>query len=153
MLKTEKLFVLAQALADARRDFMSVKGPGAGDRDTHSFMGALRDRAQKIFRLDYSEKKVCGQNGLCVDFYFPEEQTIVEVALGLRNPLSEYERDVLKVLMAREAGNRVSRLVFISKPGAHKRLGQPGACAIAAWAKSKHGLAIEVRELKPWSED
>jgi hypothetical protein len=49
--------------------------------------------------------------------------------------------------MAKDTGAAVNRLVFVSKPGAIKRLNQPGAKAIAAWAERHHGLAIELREL------
>ena len=147
MRKADELFRVAQALANKRAKFTSVKGPGVGDKHTNSFMEELRDRAAKAFGSDHSEQKICGPNGFRVDFYFPDEQTIVEVALGLRNPLSEYERDIIKALMARRGGHRVSRLVFVSKPGARKRLEQPGAKAIATWAKQKHRLEIVVWEL------
>ena len=99
------------------------------------------------FGLDHAEKKVCGANNLCVDFYFPDEGTIVEIALALRNPTSEYERDIVKALMAKETGHSVSRLLFLSKPGALKRMKQPGAAAIAAWSERLHGVRIEIREL------
>ena len=147
MHKAERLVVLAQTIADERPVFFEIKGPSIGDHDTAAFMVELRTRAEAEFGADYSERKVCGANNLCVDFYFPDEETIVEVALGLRNPTSEYERDILKALMAKETGHPVSRLLFVSKPGALKRLKQPGAAAIAAWAERLHGVRVEAREL------
>lgn len=147
MKKADHLYLLAQALADERPNFFDTKGPSVGDHDTASFMRELRFRAVLALGADHSEKTICGKNKLCVDFYFPDEETIVEVALGLRNPTSEYERDILKAVMAKDAGNPVSRLLFISKPGAFKRLAQPGAAAIAAWADRSNGIKIEVREL------
>ena len=147
--RVERLAALAQQLADERPIFFEIKGPSVGDHDTAAFMKELRARAQTELGADYSERKVCGANNLCVDFYFPDEETIVEVALGLRNPTSEYERDILKALMAKEAGHAVTRLLFLSKPGALKRLKQPGATAIAAWAERLHGLRVETRELSP----
>lgn len=149
MKKADLLYSLAQALADERPSFYDIKGPSVGDHDTAAFMKELRSRATLAFGADLSEKRVCGENRLCVDFYFPAEETVVEVALGLRNPTSEYERDILKAIMAKEAGNPVTHLLFISKPGALKRLSQPGARAIAEWAERKHGVKIEVRELSP----
>src|SRR6266542_3632820 len=110
-------------------------------------MKDLQIRAANAFGDDHSEKEICGKNKLRVDFYFSDEETIVEVALGLRNPLSEYERDILKAIMANEAGNHVARLVLISKPGALKRLAQPSAAAIRAWAERNHGIKVEIREL------
>ena len=143
----EVLYSIAQGLVRERPYFFDIKGPGAGDHDTALFMKELRQRAKDTFKVDHSEKKICGQNNLCVDFYFLDEATMVEVALGLRNPLSEYERDILKAIMATESGNVVRHLVFISKPGASKRLSQPSAKCIATWAERNHGIRIHIREL------
>jgi hypothetical protein len=149
MNKAKELTRLAQELADERPDFFAIKGPGRGDRDTAAFMAELRSRAGALFGHDYAEQKISGDNNLAIDFYFPDEATVVEVAFGLRNPLSEYERDVLKTLMAKELGTQVSKLLFITKPGGIKRTNQPGARAIADWAYKKHSLAIDVVELQP----
>ena len=142
-----KLIELAQDLAAMNPEFQAVLGPGVGDKATGEFMRGLRERASVHFGNDYSEKQICGQNALSVDFYFPEEQTIVEVALGLPNPATEFEKDVLKAIMAQETGQAVIRLVFISRAGAVKKCSQPGRSAVKAWAKSKHGLSIEVHDL------
>jgi hypothetical protein len=143
-----KLIELAQDLAATNLEFQAVLGPGDGDKATGEFMRRLRERASVHFGSDYSEKQICGQNALSVDFYFPEEQTIVEVALGLPNPATEFEKDVLKAIMAQETGQSVIRLVFISRAGGAKKCSQPGRSAVKAWAKSKHGLAIEVHDLQ-----
>ena len=144
--KPARLLELAREIASAIPDFGKVKGPGAGDRATQSFMRKLGDRAHKAFGEDHSEKKICGDNKFAVDFYFPEEATIVEVALGLPNPASEYEKDILKALMAQDLGHEVRRLFFISRPGAAKKCSEPGRDALTQWA-AKHQLAIEVHEL------
>ena len=153
MKKTEKLFCLAQALADERPHFFEIKGPSIGDHDTSSFMKELESCALRTFKTNYAEQTICGNNRLCVDYYFPDEETIIEIALGLRNPTSEYERDILKAIMAKDSGKTVSQLTFISKPGASKRLAQPGAKAIAEWAKRIHGIKIEIREFVRKSGD
>lgn len=150
MSRIQDLTQLAQQLADERPTLFDVKGPGTGDRDTAAFMNELRARARSAFGEDHSEQRICGEgNNLTVDSYFPEEATVVEIAFALRNPLSEYERDILKALMAKERGTAVSRLIFITKPGGVKRTKQPGALAIAEWARSQHGLDIKVVELAP----
>jgi hypothetical protein len=142
-----KLIGLAQVLAAENPEFQAVLGPGVGDKATDQFMRKLRERASVLFRNDFSEKRICGQNFFAVDFYFPEEQTIVEVALGLPNPASEFEKDVLKAIMAQETGQAVARLVFVSRAGGAKKCSQPGRSAVQIWAKAKHGLAIEVHDL------
>jgi hypothetical protein len=90
---------------------------------------------------------LCGETGFAVDFYFQSEETIVEVALGLPNPQSEFEKDVLKAIIAKELGSPVRRLMFISRAGGEKKCSQPGRKAVIAWARERHGLLIEVYDL------
>jgi hypothetical protein len=145
--KPTLLVEMARTIAAENPTFEEVLGPGAGDHRTTAFMRRLRDTAQQVFGADYSEKKICGETSLAVDFYFPAERTIVEVALGLPNPSTEFEKDVLKAIMAQETGQSVAKLVLISRAGGAKKCAQPGRAAVRAWAKTKHGLEIEVHDL------
>jgi hypothetical protein len=142
-----RLLALARNIIADRPDFHVVKGPGAGDKATAAFMRELRARAIAEFNEDYSERRICGKTSLCVDFYFPEEATVVEVALGLPNPGSEFEKDILKAIIAHDYGHPVQRLFFISRAGAVKKCSQPGRSTLIAWAASIHGLNIEIHEL------
>ena len=144
---TARLIALAREIAVATLDFQVVKGPGVGDHATAAFMRDLRARCLEEFGVDLSEKRLCGDTALAVDFYIPDEGTIIEVALGLPNPASEYEKDILKAIMAQDHGFRVSRLVFISRPGACKKCDQPGRSAMVKWAIDKHQLTVEVHDL------
>lgn len=111
-------------------------------------METLYSAAILQFELkDFSEVKLCGQTSLAVDFYFPEERTIVEVALGLPNDSSEFEKDVLKALMAIDCGHRVERMVLISRAGGERKCKEPGRAAVMQWARKAHGLAIDVYDL------
>ncbi len=146
--KSEQLIRLAQQIADQRPRFFERKGAGKGDKDTNSFMGELRARARQAFGRDFSEQIISGENTkLAVDFFFPDEGTIVEIALSLRNPQSEFERDILKAVMAKEKGSNVRRLVFLSKPGAAKRHRQPSSEAITSWLERNHEIELSIREL------
>jgi len=145
--KESKLFLLAQAIATSTPRFFEIKGAGDGDKASNAFMNRLREAARDLFGHDLSEKRVCGNAKFAFDFYFPDESTAVEVALSLRNPSSEYERDIFKCLLAIEEGCQIRWLVFITKPGGHYRLQSPGAQAIASYVKKKCGLEIEIREL------
>jgi hypothetical protein len=82
MTQAERLFDLAQALVYDWPDFFQKKGAGAGDRDTCAFMRELRARATTAFDRDYYEQRICGGTDFKPDFYFPEEATIVEIAMG-----------------------------------------------------------------------
>ncbi len=145
--KPTVLVEIARGIATDTPEFERALGPGAGDHRTNDFMRKLRKAATEMFGEDFSEKKICGETALAVDFYFPKEETIVEVALGLPNPSTEFEKDVLKAIMAHETGSPVRKLVFISRPGGVKKLSQPGRKAVIAWAKAKHLLEIEVFDL------
>jgi hypothetical protein len=149
MAKYERLITLAQSVVDEWPNFFAIKGAGAGDRDTNAYMKELRRRSIELFGQDYSEKRICGNTKYAVDYYIPDEATIVEIAMGLRNPSSEYERDILKVIMAQEAGYDIRRLVFLSKPGAIARCSQPGHRAFAEWAQHQRNIIIEIQEFTP----
>ena len=145
--KPAKLLSLAREISAENPEFQAVLGPGDGNRATSAYLKRLQQRSLEAFGEDFSERKVCGDTSQAVDFYFPDEATIVEVALGLPNPASEFEKDILKAIMAIECGYEVSHLLFISRPGAEKKCQQPGRAAIKKWALEKHGIVIEVQEL------
>lgn len=142
-----KLFELAKRVANSNPEFQFVKGPGAGNRATNGFLREIRKLALDEFGEDFSEQRICGQTSQAVDFYFPAEGTIVEVALGLPNPASEFEKDILKAIMAKENGCRIRQLVFISRPGSAQMCQQPGRVGFISWARARHGISIKIYEL------
>lgn len=148
MTKVEKILSLAQAIADERPNFFEKKGAGKGDKDTNAFMAELRLHAQEELCGDFSEKQICGNNNLSVDFFIPDENSIIEIALSLRNPNSEFERDILKAIMAKEQGEPVLNLIFLSKPGAIKRHQQPSSITMKHWVFKNHGIEVAIRELR-----
>src|SRR5215471_10657784 len=119
--KTMTLYMLATGLANKTSDFYKVKNAGAGDHASNQFMKNLRELARMAFGTDYSEKNVCKDTKHAFDFYIPEESSIIEIALSLHNPGSEYEKDIFKCLLAREEGLKIDRLLFIAKPGGYLR--------------------------------
>src|SRR5262249_49840871 len=110
-------------------------------------MRALRSRAVAYFGADHAEQRLCGDNAFAADFYFHDEATIVEVALGLKNPSTEFEKDVLKAIMAKELGAPVEHLVFITKPGGLRKCEQPGRTAVRQWVERRLEIRVSVREL------
>ena len=142
-----RLVDIARQLARTRPRFLDIKGAGHGDRATAEFMGELRRELKTELPEARAEQRICGKTNFAVDFFLPEQAAVVEVALSLRNSLTEFERDILKVLLAQDQGCNVNRLVFISKPGAVKRLSEPGPAAIINWAKRRHDLSVEIHEI------
>jgi hypothetical protein len=143
----ERLLVIAQAIAEATPSFFTAIGEGAGNLRSNAFMAELRSRAKTTFGHDYSETRLCGGTKLALDFYFPEDQTAVEIAGMLAAPNSEYEKDIFKCLLAQEKGAVIHNLVFIAKPGAARVQKQPGRMAIAQFVLNRFGLQITVEEL------
>ncbi|SRR6266513_384104 len=145
--KAERLLLIAQAIAEETPNFFVAIGEGAGNLRSNAFTKELQGRAESIFGRDYSEPELCGDNKLAVDFYFPEEETVVEIAGMLSAPNSEYEKDIFKCLLAQEKGATIRKLLFIAKPGAAKVQNQPGRLAIARFVRSHFDIQIIVEEL------
>jgi hypothetical protein len=148
MKQTQQIISMAREVANATPDFYKVKGPGAGDKANHVFMATLRARVKDTFGTDYAEKKICDDIKSAVDFYIPEERTIIEVALTLSLPLSEFHKDIFKVLLARDNGMDVEQLIFVTKPGARKRHQEPASQAIIRWLKKYYSITVTIEELK-----
>ena len=148
MNKTNTLIALAQKLADATPEFHRIKGAGTGDRATNTFMKELRALARDCFGEDHSEHRVVDGAKFAVDYWFPDEGTIVEIALSLRNSQSEFHKDLFKALLAVDSGRKVKHIVFVSKPGAIKRHDEPASKAIRNWMKKYYGVETKIVELK-----
>jgi hypothetical protein len=145
--KAARLYLIAQKLAEQTPGFFASIGAGKGNLRSNTFMAALRIAANQVFGQDYSEAKLCGENKLAIDFYFPDEETAVEIAGMLGAPNSEYEKDIFKCLIAQDRGCKVTRLVLIGKPGAAKANSYPGRGAIAQFVRMRFGIEISVEEL------
>src|ERR1700674_5381474 len=91
--KAERLLLIAQEIVEETPDFFVAIGEGAGNLRSNAFMKQLRGRAKSTLSRDYSEERLCGDKKLAVDFYSPEEETVVEAAGMLSAPNSEYEKD------------------------------------------------------------
>ena len=81
------------------------------------------------------------------DLYVPSERTAIEIALSVRNPVSEYEKDILKALLAQAGGLALDRLILIGKKGSVEKRNEPAPLAIRNWAWEKHSLKVEVHEI------
>jgi hypothetical protein len=82
-----------------------------------------------------------------VDFYIADEGTVIEVEFSLCNPYPCLEKDAFKVLLAKDVGHPITKLVLVGDPGCKKRLSAPAPKAIIAWLKRAHNLDVEVVEL------
>jgi hypothetical protein len=145
--KALALLVMAQRIADQTPAYFIAAGPGGGNLRSNAFMDQLRSIAKQTFGRDYSEAKLCGDNKLAMDFYFPDEETVVEIAGLLSGLNSEYEKDIFKCLLARDNGCKIRQLFFIAKPGAAKIFAAPGRTAIAQFVLKHFEIEICLEEL------
>jgi hypothetical protein len=148
MSNAERLITIAGQLANEIVGFFEIAGPGKGDTRTQAFMKNLGLRAENEFGRNFAEREICGQTALRPDFYFSEEGSIVEIALSLRNPNSEFERHILKAIIAKEAGHHVNKLLLLCKPGGEARHRQPSSMAFIDWLHRQHKIEMIIRDLQ-----
>ncbi len=145
--KAEQLLLIAQRVAETTPQFFIALGQGEGNIRSNVFTAELRKRALQAFGRDYSEARLCGETSLAIDFYFADEETAVEVAGMLGAPNSEYEKDIFKCILAKDRGAKITKLVFIAKPGSANVHNQPGRRAIARFVQRHYGIEIFLEEL------
>jgi hypothetical protein len=146
--KTQQIYTLAQEAADALPDMFSKKGPGAGNHFTNKYMARLNAVVKDTLGRSYIEQKICEPTDQCVDFYVPEESTIIEVELSLYNVHTNLDRDIFKALLAKDAGHSVSTLLLIGKEPAKERHKQPASRALIDFVKKHHDLTVVIEDIK-----
>ncbi len=123
------------------------RGPGAGNRVTNEVMRRINERVAAEFGREVIECALMPGVRQSVDFYIPDEATVIEVEFSLCNPYPCLEKDSFKVLLAKDAGYNITTLILVGDPGCERRLAAPAPKAIIAWLKSKHELDIRIIEL------
>lgn len=144
----DTLLRLAEDLARRDPDFAKRKGPGLGDLHTDDFMTELETKATEALGDGcLPDASVIDEAGYTFDYYLPREATVVEFGFSLRNPRSEFERDLFKALLAKKARTDIRRLVLVGKPGTKDRLNARGPQAIMDFVRREFGIDTEVREI------
>lgn len=146
--KTQVIYNLSQEIADDLPDMFRKKGSGEGNHFTNQYMSRLNTVVKDTLGRSYVEQKICEPTVQCVDFYVPEEATIIEVELSLYNVHTNLERDIFKALLAKEAGHPVSTLFLIGKEPAKERHNQPTSRAIIDFIKKHHDLNIVIEDIR-----
>lgn len=146
----DDILALAQRLAHGTPAFQDRLGPGneRGNGATNRYLAALnaavKERWPTQCRL---QEPVADGVGYSFDYFVPQEKTAIEIALSLRNIVTEYEKDVFKAILAKERGKELSKLILIGKSGSVPRQNQPGPVAIREWVRTKCGVEVEVKEI------
>lgn len=148
MTKTQTIYNLAQKVADELPDMFRKKGPGKGNHFTNRYMSRLNEAVAAVLGKTYIEQKICDPTNQCVDFYVPEESTIIEVELSLYNVHTNLDRDIFKALIAKDTGHSVSTLLLIGKEPAKERHTQPASRALIDFVKRHHDLNVVIEDIK-----
>ena len=146
----EELIDLAQVIACRTPGFLDRKGPGKdkGNGATDAFLMELNCAVRERWPTAcvQQERALTGAK-YSFDFFIPSEQTAVEIALSLRNVVTEFEKDIFKAILAKDGGKEVKRLILVGKHGAIKRLSGAGPRAIIAWAARTQLIEVHIKDL------
>lgn len=124
------------------------QGPGGGNLNTNHFMAVLRSRVLQAIGEGFDEQMICGpDNQMRVDFYIPKESTVIEIALNLDNPNSEYERDLFKVILAKKTGHSITTLILVGCHGAINRQNSPSSQAMRSLLHEDYQISVVIQEL------
>jgi hypothetical protein len=145
---TSKLIDLARSEARKIHKFNEPLGPGKGNKRSNDFTRRLRWLAETRLQsaIQAEHPTISGAN-YRFDYFIPSEKTVIEIALSLHNANTEFEKDIMKVLLAKYHGLDIRRLVFLGKTGSESRMQEAGPAALKAYAKSKYKLIIDVIEI------
>ena len=119
--KAERLYLIAQEIAERTPGFFAPIGSGKGNLRSNVFMAAVKITAKQVFGREYSEAKLCGENKLAIDFYFPAEETAVEIAGMLGGPNSCLRRGNIPTNMPRNIAKTVCTTASNSSTSANSR--------------------------------
>jgi len=146
---TPKVTVLLRIIEEVVVDhpyFFQSTGAGQANKASNEFVKAVQARVNDEIGEGCVEHIINTDSRMAVDYYFEDERTIVEVARLVKNPNSEFHKDILKGLLAQDHCV-VDCLVFIGGRGSENACRTPARKAIIDWAYAKHGLRVEVYDI------
>ena len=146
----DDLLDLAQIIACRTPGFLDRKGPGKdkGNGATDAFLTELNSAVSERWPTAcVQQERAFPGAKYSFDFFIPSEQTAVEIALSLRNVVTEFEKDIFKAILAKDGGKEVKRLILVGKHGGVKRLAGAGPKAIIGWVARTQGIEVHIKDL------
>jgi len=120
----------------------------ATESQTNSWLRLICEVVKRFSTVCRLQEPVAPGVKYSFDYFIPSENTAVEIALSLRNIVTEFEKDIFKAILANKSGKGVKKLVLIGKDGSVKRQNGTGPNAIKRWVSENCGIEIQVKELK-----
>jgi hypothetical protein len=142
-----KLIIEKAALIPSFNHRLGPRGCENGNVPTRRFGSFISE----LVRIKWPDQVTINQPAICnakfkFDFYMPTEATAIEIALSMRNSVSEYEKIIFMALLAKEGGLPLQRLILIGKRGSISTRNRPGSKAIRDWVKIRFNLEVEIHE-------
>ncbi len=147
MSRAERIFQLAQEVADTY-DVFHAKRAGAGDHYTKEVVDHLKFLVLEEFGPGVANQFLSKESRQSVDFWLPEEHTILEVEFSMFSSSPLLEKEAFKALLAKDAGKDVRELILVGDPGSGKRHQAPTPRAVINWVERHHQIRVQVWELK-----
>jgi len=119
---------------------------------TECFMERLREavHADPALQCPSEDLVLSGtlpKAGLRFDFYIPREQTAVEFALG--KSVREFEKDLLKAVLAKTDGKPIQCLALAIRRGRRPKLINPARQAMTEYVEEHLDVRVVIREFGP----
>jgi len=148
----EALLKLIHEVVPNHPTFFQTIGAGQGNKDSNAFVKAVQSQVAAFFGENCKIEQKVGDSGMAVDYYFPDDKTIVEVARLVKNPNSEFHKDILKAMLAKSYFE-VEHLIFFGGPGSKAACERPARRAIIDWVEAEHDIHIKVYDITTSSID
>jgi hypothetical protein len=146
MQQAKRIFQWAQEVTWAY-DFFDARKQGSGSAYTKEVIDALDYLVMEELGVGIVNQFLCKESRQMVDFWLPDEHAIVELELNLASAAPLLEKEVVKALLAKDAGQDVRQLILIGDPGSLHRHQSSTAKAVIKWAERQHQLRVEIWEL------
>ena len=144
--QAQQIVLIVQHFATQNNAFVAA-GPGAGNAITNLVMQQANQEVAAQFGEAVVERAFLEGVRQNVDYYLEETKEVIEVEFSLRNPYPCLEKDCMKVLLARDGGFEIERLILVGDPGCGQRLAAAAPQAIIGYLRRIHGLVVEIHEL------
>ena len=147
MSKAERILQLAQEVA-AEYDLLNARRAGSGDSYTREVLDHLKLLVTEELGPSVANQFLSKANRQSVDFWIEDEQTIVEMEYTMWSSDPLLEKEVFKALLAKDAGRDVQHLILIGDPGSVRRWQAPTPRSVMDWVERKHGIRVQLWELR-----
>lgn len=129
-----------------------LRRAGAGTLFVNEVMNHLKLLVAQEFGSDVVNQFLSVTNPQAVDFWLEDEHTIVEMEFNILSSPPVLEKEVLKALLAKDAGKDVRQLVLIGDPGAALLSHAPTPASIIEWVERRHQICVQIWDLNDMSE-